>query len=629
MPEKKKDISNTLFSAGGLVIVLLIIILVNVLFSGVNLRWDFTEEKLYSLSEASKKIISEIKNDITIKIFYSKSIENTPVPIKNFAPRAIDILKEYKAYGDGKIKVEVYNPLMDSVEEEWANTYGIKGIDLPTGDTLYFGMVIISSDREEVLGFLDPTKEKNLEYDISHAISKVQSDKRPKIGILSFMDIYGNPPPPVLMPDSEPVRPPWYFITELNKTYDVTEYRLTAATIDPDIDLLFLVFTKNMSSSLEYAIDQYLLNGGRLIILADPYTMVQNDAPDYAKWYSPEHLLSAWGVKMDSQQALADFEFATRYVSGRDNQVVENPFWLALGEEAFSTHNVISANLDSMLLSITGVVQKTKEMGLNYEPLIQSSTQSMLIDRNKIRRNPAEVRRDFVASGKRHDIAVMLSGMFSTGFPEGPPEKQSIEKGWPKAHLNKSIQPSSVVIIGDVDMISDDNYVEHKTYLGQAVSEPFNDNLNFILNACEILTGNEELVNIRSRGKFERPFNKVVELQKAAQIKWMAQEQALVEKVEQTNAKLERMEKQKDASHEFFVSQAQEAEIAKFKEQKHEINKKLKEVRRNLTADIDRLGRKVKFINIFLMPFIVSIFGIIYATYKRNKAVAHKNKEPL
>ena len=266
MPEKKKDISNTLFSAGGLLIVLLIIILVNVLFSGVNLRWDFTEEKLYSLSAASKKIISEIDNNITIKVFYSKSIENIPVSIKNFAPRAMDILKEYEAYGDGKVNIEIYNPLMDSQEEEWARTYGIKGIDLPTGDTLYFGMVIISADREEILGFLDPTKEKHLEYDISHAITKVQTGERPKVGILSFMDIYGNPPPPALMPEAPPEKPPWYFITELNKTYDVSEFRMTATTIDPDLDLLFMVFTKNLSPALEYAIDQFLLNGGRLIV---------------------------------------------------------------------------------------------------------------------------------------------------------------------------------------------------------------------------------------------------------------------------------------------------------------------------------------------------------------------------
>ena len=311
------------------------------------------------------------------------------------------------------------------------------------------------------------------------------------------------------------------------------------------------------------------------------------------------------------------------------NEVVENPFWLSLTESAFNGEHVISANLDSMLFSISGAINQTADVGLEYEPLIQSSEQSMLISRNKIRTNPAEVRRNFTPLEKRQGISVLLNGTFSTAFPEGPPEDRSIEKGWPKPHLNKGIAPSSVLIVADVDMLSDDNYVEHKTYLGEAVSEPFNDNLNFILNACEILTGNEELVNIRSRGKFDRPFDKVVKLEKAAQIKWMAQEQELLEKIEETSAKLEKLEKQKGTSQEFVISDAQEAEIQRFKAEKKAINKKLKEVRRNLSADIDKLGLKVKFINIFLMPILVSIIGIVYAVQKRNKAVAHKNKEPI
>ena len=627
MQEKKNDISNTLFSAGGLLIVLLIIILVNVLFSGINLRFDITEEKLYSLSDATKTIISEIKHPVTIKAFYSKSIENMPVPIKAFAPRAMDILKEYKAYGAGKIGLEIYNPKPDSPEEEWAKTYGIKGIDLPTGDTLYFGMVILSSDREETLSFLDPSKEKHLEYDITHAITKVQSETRPKVGILSFIDIYGNPPSPALLTDAEPERPSWYFIKALNKTYDVSEVRMTAKTIDPDLDLLFMLFPKGMSRPMAYAVDQFLLRGGRLIVMADPFTMVQGDAPDYAKWYAPDDLFSAWGIEMDSHKALVDFGFATRYVD-RNNQVVENPLWLSLGEEAFNPKNVISANLDSMLFSISGAIFKIKDLGLTYEPLIQSSAQSQLFNRNKIRNLP-EIRKEFTPSEKRMDMAVLLGGNFKTAFPEGLPADDSIEKHWTKPHVNQSVVPSSVLVVADVDMISDGNYVEHKTYLGQSVSEPFNDNLNFILNACEVLTGNEELVNIRSRGKFERPFHKVMALEKAAKKKWLSQEQALVKKIEETSGKLKKLEQQKDASQQFVISSAQEAEIEKFKSEKAAINKKLKKVRRNLSAEIDRLGLKVKFINIFLMPILVSIIGIAYAAYKRNKAVSHKNQQPV
>ncbi|MBU4002769.1 MAG: ABC transporter, partial [Proteobacteria bacterium] len=148
-------------------------------------------------------------------------------------------------------------------------------------------------------------------------------------------------------------------------------------------------------------------------------------------------------------------------------------------------------------------------------------------------------------------------------------------------------------------------------------------------NTCEILTGNEELVNIRSRGKFERPFVKVVDLEKKAQVRWLAQEQGLMKKMEESTAKLEKLEKLKDASQKFIVSPDQEKELQNFKKEKLAIHKKLKEVRRNLRADIDRLGMKVKLANIFMMPLLISILGIGYAVYKRNRAAAHKNKEPV
>ncbi|MBU4055138.1 MAG: GldG family protein [Proteobacteria bacterium] len=628
MAEMKTDISKTLFSAVGLPVVFLIIILVNVLFSGLNLKWDLTEEKLYSVSDATRKILSEIPGVVSIKVFYTKGIENIPVPIKDFAPRMLDFLREYHLAGKGKIKLEIYNPGPDSEEEEWAKQYGIKGVDLPNGDTLYFGLVVISEDREETLEFMDPTKEKHMEYDISHAITKVITPIKPKIGILSFMDIYGNPPPPVLMPEAPPEKSPWYFITALEKTYEITEINMAATTFDEDLDLLFLVFTKNMSETLLYAVDQFVLNGGKLIVFADPFSMIQMDVPDFAKWYAPDALFSAWGVKMDSQQALVDFGYATRYMD-RSNQVVENPFWLSLESSAFNPGNVISANLETMLFSISGVIQKEKDTGLQYEPLIQSSLQSQAINRNSVRFGPADVRRNFKASEKKQDLAVLLSGVFESAFPKGPPANPSVAKGWGKPHLAKGIKPSSVLIVADADMISDINYVEHKVYLGQSVSEPYNDNLNFILNTCEILTGNEELVNIRSRGKFERPFVKVVDLEKKAQVRWLAQEQGLMKKMEESTAKLEKLEKLKDASQKFIVSPDQEKELQNFKKEKLAIHKKLKEVRRNLRADIDRLGMKVKLANIFMMPLLISILGIGYAVYKRNRAAAHKNKEPV
>lgn len=619
MSDKKKDLSKTLFSAGGLVLVLLIVILVNVIFSRINFRWDTTKEKLYSLTDASKTIISEINEPITIKYFYSKNIVNIPLPIKNFAPRLKDFLEEYETSSKGKISLEIYNPEMDSEEEEWAQQYGIKGINFPTGDTLYFGMVIIAADREETFEFLDPAREEHLEYDITQAITKTQVSQKPKIGILTGLEIFGHPPP--IMQGDPPEMPPWYFVQELRKHYDLIELSMAAKDFgEDDLDLLLLVYPKNLNENLQYAVDQYVLGGGRIIAFLDSYALTDK-GPDYTKFYTMDKLLNTWGVKIDSQEALLDFGYATQFMD-RNNQLIEEPSWLSLDKSALNRDNFITAQLESMVTVLPGVIQRIPEVEIHYEPLIQSSEKSQLIDRFKARGSLRDKRRNFEPSGIRYDLGVVIKGIFQTAFPDGPPESLIEDNKIVNRHLIKGIKESNILVLADVDMIHDNNYVDHSTFMGHGISQVYNDNLSFLLNACELLTGREELINIRSRGTFEKPFTRVLDLEKKAQAQWMEQEQQLVEKYEETNEKLKALEQQKDDSQKFIVSEAQEAEIQKFREEKQRINKELKVVRRNLRSEIEKLGLFIKFINIFFVPILVSLVGIIYAVVKRNKALS-------
>ena len=626
MSDKKKDISKTLFSVGGLLLVFLIVILINVIFSQFNFRWDTTKEKLYSLSDASETILSGIKENVTIKLFYSKSVDNLPLQIKNFGPRLIDFLREYEKNSNGKISVEIYNPKADSEEEEWAQQYGIRGIELPTGDTIYFGLVVIAGDREETIEFIDPTREQHLEYDITRAIAKVHAPTRPRIGLLSGAQIFGNPPSPFPIPGEPPEMPPWYFVEELRKNYDVTDLSMGDRELEADLDLLILVYPKNLNNSLLYAVDQYVLKGGRLIVFVDPFAM-SGGGPDFEKFASMDPLFKTWGIKMSSEKVLVDFGHATQFMD-KDNQIIENPIWLSMDRESFNSDHAVTARLESMLFSIAGVIEKENASDIKYTSLIRSSPKSQLINRFQVRQKPEDFRRAFKPSNIRYDLAVVLNGTFKTSFPDGPPA-QSDQTGTgqtdssgstQKPHLSQGDKPSSIIVIADVDMLHDNNYVEHQTFLGHQVSQVYNDNLNFLLNACELLTGNEELINIRSRGKFERPFEKVVALEKKAQERWMAQEHELVKKFEETNETLKSLEKQKDASHEFILSAEQEEEIKKFREEKQRINKKLKDVRRNLRSEIEKLGIFIKFINIFLMPLLVSIAGVGYAVIRRNRA---------
>ena len=238
MSDKKRFLEKSFFSVLGLVLVLLILVMANILFARVNIRWDATGENLYSLSDSTEKILRNLQHDVTIKVFYSKSIVNTPSYIKNYANRMLDFLSEYENFSNGKVKIEVYDPKADSEEEEWAQKYGLDGVDLATGEKLYLGLVAVAADQEEIIKALDSTNEERLEYDITRIILRVQSPHKPKVGIITSLPVLGQPPNPY---SGQNPQPPWYFVTELQKTYDVKEIGADAARIDPDISLLLII----------------------------------------------------------------------------------------------------------------------------------------------------------------------------------------------------------------------------------------------------------------------------------------------------------------------------------------------------------------------------------------------------
>ncbi len=625
MSDKKKGLGKSLFSAGGLILILFILILINLIFSQVTLRLDTTEDRLYSLSEGTKKIISELKEDVTIKVFYTKDNVNAPIYIKTYAQRLLDFLSEYEYHSGGKIVVEVYHPEPDSEEEDWAMKYGITGMGLHTGENLYFGLVAVAADQEEVIKAVDPSREEQLEYDITRMISRVQSPDRQKIGIISAIPIFGQPPMQFNMQNPQAAEP-WLFITELKKTYEVEEVNMSSELIGDDIDLLILLHPKDASEKLEYAIDQYVLRGGNLIAFTDPLS-VSDKVPGpggQPKGSALKKLFSAWGVEMEESKLVTDFDYATK-LRTQTGQVEDNPMWLSAKTHAFNSEDITTAKLENMLFPMAGAIRKAEDSTYEYTALVTSSKNSALTETFRARFGAGQLRRDFKPSVDTYDLAVRVRGAFKTAFPDGKPESKdskdasadSSEKN--TNHLAEGENEASVVIVSDADLLADSYYVSRQNFLGMNISRVFNDNLNFLLNTAETLTGSEALISIRSRGKFERPFTRVQELEKKAQARWLAREQELTRKADETNRKLKEFEKKKDKSQQFIVSAEQEAEIRKFQEEKRKINKDLKEVRRNLRADIEALGTKVKVVNIAMMPFFVSFIGIVYALYRRKK----------
>jgi len=628
--EKARELKKTLVSTTGAFVFLVILILVNVIASFANIRWDATEDKIYSLSEGTKRTLTDMTEPVAVKFFFSRSTRNLPTDLKLYAKRVREFLAEYEYASGGRVKVEEYDPKVDSDEEEWAQKYGLRALQIPGGDRIYCGLVFLAAEREEKIPLLDASREELLEYDLTRIIHSLQSTHKKVVGVISSLPVFGRPASLDMSARSAEATP-WFFIVELKKTYEVREISLSEDRIDPSVDVLFIVHPKDLPPNLQYAVDQYVLSGGNALVFVDPYC-VSDMNQDSQRFRRPpassmEKLFSAWGLSLEPGKTVADLDQSTR-VRTQTNAVEDNPIMISARGEAFNRSDVVTSKLENMLFGVAGALKKAETSQYEFEAMVQSGPNAALVDVFKANFGGAAIRRDLVPTGERFSLAVRVRGNFQTAFPAGPPkedkpdskpEEDPGEEAAAKNHRQSAKEQSTVIIVADADLLADRFYVQRSSILGFQVSRVFNDNLNFLSNACEILTGSDALIGLRSRGKTERPFTAVLELQRRAQERWLAKEKELVNRVEATNRRLQELQQQKDASQRLLLSPEQEAEIAKFKEEKRKINRELKEVRRNLRADIENLGTKLKIMNLSLMPLFVALAGIGFAVYRQRK----------
>jgi ABC-type uncharacterized transport system involved in gliding motility auxiliary subunit len=274
-----------------------------------------------------------------------------------------------------------------------------------------------------------------------------------------------------------------------------------------------------------------------------------------------------------------------------------------------------------MLFPRAGATTRLKDSELDFEPLIQSGINATLVPSSQAVGDLATFRTQYSPSGKRFNLAVRLRGQFKTAFPEGPPTNP-IGTSNHEDPLTSSIKPSTIIVVADADLLADEAYIKPAGLYGYRVPKVINDNLNFLVNACEVLTGSDDLISLRTRGRFERPFTRVIELERKAQAKWREKETELQQRIETLQLKLKRLETQKSPLQQTFgLSPKQQAEVEEMRSEHQRINRELKAVRKNLRTDIEILGVVVKAINIFLMPFIVVLFGIGYGVYRQRKVM--------
>lgn len=623
--EKGYDFRRTVTSALGLAALFLIVILFNVLLSFFPVRIDATEERLYSLSEGTRNILAGLDQPVTVQFYYSRESADLVGQMKLYARRVSDFLSEYGRAADGKISIQRVDPEPDSDAEDWALRYGLKSLPTGGGEPFYCGLVFLCQDREEIIEFLDPGREELLEYDVTRCIQRVAAGAGGVVGVVSPLPVFGGDASQSMMGLPQQNSQPWFFVEELGKSYEVREIPLSARRIDPDVDLVLLVHPKELPSRLEYALDQYVLRGGNMMVFADPFCVSdtgQPMMPGAVPSSSLPRLFDVWGITMESSRMVVDFENATA-VRGAAGQAENSPIILSLGEDGFNGADVLTSRLEKMLLPVSGAIARKPDAKADFEPLLSSGKEASLVATTRLREDPAGLRRGFTPGGPYH-LAVRIAGLFETAFPGGPPaEEEGGERAAPQEdaseHLDHAREKAAVVVAGDVDFLADRFSVQRGSVFGFNVAQTFNDNLNFLANACEVLTGGDDLIGIRSRGTFERPFDRVIALERAAEGRWLDKENELQERVEATNRRLQELQQQKEESQKLVLSPEQEAEIARFREEKRRINQELKRVRKNLRADIERLGVVLKGVNIFLMPALVALFGLGYAYHRRRR----------
>lgn len=603
---------------------------VNITASNMRLRADMTQEKLYSLSEGTRAVLKNLEAEVTLKFFFSSSSPEIPVLFKEFAGRIEDYLKEFSLASDGRVKIEKYDPKPDSDEEELAERYGIPGQPLGTGSAdLYLGIAAVCDDSEEILPVIDPRTESTLEYQITRLIYRTANPRKPVAGIISSLPVLGSTDPSFMTPQGSIQQRPWLAFQELRQDCRLLELPDDIDAVDPEISTLVIVHPKNLSSRTLLAVDQFILNGGKALILLDPFCLTEAEAsPSMGMGTPPSRsdiapLLSAWNITFNPGQVLADLNAAARVNPG-DGRIQENPMWLLYRGQGTSREDILTAGLEMLMLPFAGCFSLQTNCTLTVTPLITASEDSACVSSMMAQWGPDMLKREFTKTDKPLYPAVRISGRFKTAFPEGieaspaGDEKTAAEPGSPNRIMPGLTEgDSSVILIADVDMFADRFCVEQLNFFGFQGFQPMNDNLRLLANAVEQLAGSPHLIGLRSRGKIERPFTRVLGMENTARKAWQEREDDLIQRLRAAQQRLNELQAQKDPNQKLIISPAQREAIASFQKEEAEIKTRLKEVKKQLRRDIDRLGLAVKIINIGAMPLLLGLAGIIYGAARK------------
>ena len=601
----------------------------NLILSNLPLRLDMTAENLYTLSSGSKAVLAKLEEDVTLKFYFSQSSEEMPMALKTYAQQVKNLIKEYELAGGGRIILEAYDPKPDSDAEEWAQRYGVEPQNVtPFGQSVYFGLVAVCGDREETMGAISPAMESTLEYDITRLVTRVAWPERPVVGVMtSLPGVLGGQPDQMMMMQGQRPDPGWAAFSELKKDYDVRAVDPSAEKIDDDIKALVVLHAKNLSEKTLFAIDQFVMRGGRLIACVDSMSVMDlissrqsgNPMMGQAPQDAPSTLgplFGAWGISFDTSKVTCDLAAATKLNVGQ-GRAEDNPAFLSLDKANVAADDLVVSSLTQVMLPFAGAFDVKAVEGLEVKPLLfTSKDHSCEVPRQSAQFGMGAMTGQLVSDGKSRALAVRISGEFKTAYPAGPDFKEGSTNA-PAAVIKSG--KGAIVVFADSDFLADQFCVRVSNTIFGRIVQPINDNLVLFANIIEQYAGREELIGVRSRGASNRPFVKVDELEAKAMAKWQQKQVELEGALRDTQQRLAELQKGKSGGERMLLSREQQEEIVKFRKMQADTRRQLKDVRKELTSDIDALGTLLKTINIVLMPVLIALFGIWYGLRRRRR----------
>jgi ABC-type uncharacterized transport system involved in gliding motility auxiliary subunit len=624
---------DRIVSTSGIVIILVLFLAVNI---GANaalrsVRLDLTEGKLYTLSSGTKNILKSLEEPVTLRFYLSQKLANSMPGINSYAVRVRELLEEYQREADGKVKLYILDPEPFSEEEDRAVGFGLQGIPVNGGNaTFYFGLAGTNSvDDEQLIPFFQPDREEFLEYDITRMIYQLAHPEPVTVGLITSLPMQGDPGKAFFGQSGG--SEPWVIVEQIEQLFSVRVLEPPLERIADDISVLMIVHPKGLSDQDLYAIDQYVVKGGRALVFIDPYSESEQPAVDdsnpFAAMQAPrnsefDRLLDAWGVEMATDQVVGDMLNAkkVRAQRGQRLSVVKYPVWMDLDRENFNEEDIVTSELKSIAVASIGILQKKSGSDINLVPLLHSSEQSMQISTRRLGRfaDPEELVRNFRPDNKQYVMAARLSGRIRSAFQDGRPAGDTTD-ATADGHVAESAEPINMIIVADTDMLADRFWVQKQDFFGQRLAIPIAANASFVTNALENLSGSNDLISVRNKGEFSRPFTKVEEIQEEAEKKFREKEKALQDRLRETEEKIRQLQNKKQGDTAFMLSAQQQREINNFRQEKIKIRKELRNVQHELQKDIERLERRMKFFNIGLAPLLVAIGGIIVSLYRSRR----------